>query len=266
MKSRVYAAIETDASTGKGSKRPHAFNVFIIALILLNIAAVMISSVASVEKRYSGLFRLFEIFSVVVFSIEYALRIWICTENPKYRHPLWGRLRFAVSPMAIIDLAAVFPFYVPMLIRADLRFLRVLRLFRLFRVLKLGRYSRSLRLVGDVVSSRRGELAVTVFLILILLILSSSLLYFAEVDVQPEKFSSIPASLWWGVVTLTTVGYGDVIPMTPVGKIISSIISFLGVGLFALPAGILGAGFLEEIRKNKSPKERTCPHCGKSLD
>jgi len=141
-----------------------------------------------------------------------------------------------------------------------------LRLFRLFRLFKLGRYSKSLRTIGNVVYARRGELLVTGFLIFVLLIISSSLLYYAERDAQPDKFSSIPASLWWSVVTLTTVGYGDVFPITPLGKIFGSVISFLGIGLFALPAGILGGGFLEEVKKSKLCKPKVCPHCGGTIE
>jgi voltage-gated potassium channel len=204
-------------------------------------------------------------FSVGVFSLDYILRLWSCTEADKYRAPILGRVKFALSFLALVDLFSFLPFYLPILIPFDLRFLRAFRLFRFIRVLKIGRYSEAVRLFGRVLNKKRAELLTAVFAIFILLIISSSMLYFLEHEAQPDKFKNIPEAMWWGVVTLTTVGYGDIYPITGLGKILGSIISLMGIGLFALPAGILSAGFVEEI-KTKSESGKKCPHCGATLD
>src|SRR5688572_7999302 len=160
--------------------------------------------------------------------------------------------------MAIVDLLAVAPFYLAF-IHLDLR---VLRALRLFRVLKLTRYSRSLQMLASVLRAKRGELAVTLFAIVLALLMASSLIYYVERDHQPDKFESIPAAMWWGVATLSTVGYGDVYPITALGKLIGALVALLGIGLFALPAGILGSGFIEEIQRSRT--KAICPHCGRS--
>lgn len=240
------------------------FDIFIVSLISVNLAAVILETVKSLSVRYSSVFRNLEICSVVVFTIEYALRLWSCTTDGKFRRPISGRIRFAFTPLAIIDLVAILPFYLPMLIPLDLRFLRVLRLVRIFRTFKMARYSESLRILGNVFRTKREDLILTVFIISILLIVASSFIYFAENAVQPAAFSSIPQSMWWGMATLTTVGYGDVYPITPIGKILGAIVSLLGIGMFALPTGILSSGFTEEIQKRRS-KAQVCPHCGKAI-
>ena len=173
-------------------------------------------------------------------------------------------MRFALTPLAIVDVLAVLPFYLPFL-GVDLRALRILRLFRLFRVFKMARYSNAMHLLWRVLVARRAEMLITLFTMAILLLLASTSMYFAETEAQPEAFPHIPAAMWWAVATLTTVGYGDVYPITPLGKVMGSVIAILGIGMFALPTGVLGAGFVEEIQKRKKPR-KTCPHCGKAID
>ena len=138
-------------------------------------------------------------------------------------------------------------------------------MMRIFRVAKIGRYSQSLKLMHRVLSQKKEQLISSVFVLLMLLIIASSMMYFVENRVQPEKFSSIPKTMWWAVATLTTVGYGDVYPITNVGKLIASVIAILGIGMFALPTGILGAGFVEEIDRQRR-KGVKCPHCGKEIE
>jgi voltage-gated potassium channel len=152
----------------------------------------------------------------------------------------------------------------PMLIRLDLRFLRAVRLIRIFRVFKVGRYSESMKLFGNVLKAKKEQLVITLFAVFILLTIASSLLYYVENEAQPDAFSSIPSTMWWGVSALTTVGYGDMYPITPIGKILGAIISLLGIGLFAMPTGILSAGFVEEIRRRRE-QDKVCPHCGERL-
>lgn len=202
---------------------------------------------------------------MATFTIEYLLRLWSCTVDSRFRNPVLGRIRFALRPLLIIDLVAILPFYLPIIIPFDLRFLRALRLIRILRMLKMGRYSESLRLFASVLKSKKEELVIAVFVTFILLIVSSSLMYFVENEAQPENFSSIPDAMWWGVATMTTVGYGDVYPVTPVGRFLGAIIAILGIGMFALPAGILASGFVEEIQKRRTGHIR-CPYCGKNID
>ena len=234
------------------------FDRFIMVLILLNVAAVIVETVESVHNRYASLFIYFEVFSVVVFSVEYLVRLWACTAIEKYKHPLWGRLKYMVSVEAIIDLLAIIPFYLPIVLNnADGRILRILRLFRLFRLFKLGRYSTAFGMITMVVKKRREELVVTLTLVLVLLIFASTLMYYVEHEAQPDNFPSIPATMWWGVATLTTVGYGDVYPITALGKVLGAVIAILGVGVFALPAGIIAAGFESEISNKSAKKKRS---------
>lgn len=142
-----------------------------------------------------------------------------------------------------------------------MRFARALRLMRLFRLAKLTRYLRSIRLFGEVARDKREELVVSVFVLFLLLLLSSSLMYFVENEAQPDKFSSIPATMWWAIATLTTVGYGDLYPITGLGRLFGSLVAVMGIGLFALPTAILGTGFVEAIGKEKKPALK-CPECG----
>ena len=202
--------------------------------------------------------------SVGIFSVEYVLRLYACTADPRCRHPVKGRLRFAITPLVLVDLFAVLPFYVSA-INADLRFLRMLRAIRIIRLAKIARYSEAVRTLGRVLNSKKEELAISLGLLTLLLILVSALMYYAEHDVQPDKFSSIPAAFWCAIATLSTVGYGDVYPITPLGKIVGAGAAVLGIGMFALPTGILGAGFLLEIQKGKQAPQR-CPHCGNTIE
>ncbi len=241
------------------------FHVFIITLIFFNVLAVILETVEDFSSRYQVFFSTFEVFSIGVFTIEYLLRLWTCTIEDGFRSPIKGRIRFALTPLAILDVIAVFPFYLPMIMPLDLRFTRALRLFRLFRLLKMGRYLRSMRVLGNVLKEKKEELFITIFALLILLVIASSIMYFVEHRAQPKAFSSIPAAMWWGVSTLTTVGYGDVYPVTPIGKFFGAVIAVFGIGVFAIPAGILASGFAEEIHKVRA-KQKICPHCGNAID
>lgn len=261
LKARIYGILEP------GDEDSRYFDPFIMGLILLNVAAVVLETVDSIYSAYAPLFHAFDVFSVAVFTVEYLLRIWCCTEDPEFRDPVQGRLRFLVTPLALVDLMAVLPFYLPFFI-PDLRFMRAMRLFRLFRVLKLARYSESLQTFVDVLRLKKEELLLMFFAITILLVISSSLMYEAEHVAQPEAFASIPAAMWWGIVTLATVGYGDVYPITLWGKLIGSIVVILGIGLFALPTGVLASGFAEVLARRKEEQKMQkmrCPHCGRYI-
>lgn len=246
-----------------GDKASRVFDIFILTLIVFNVLAVIVASVSSVWAKYGPWLWKFEIFSVTIFTIEYVARMWSCTMIPRYRDPVTGRFRFALRGMQVIDLVAILPFYLPFL-GIDLRGLRAFRLLRLLRIGKFGRYSKSLQLIKNVFREKKEELVLTVALMTILLIVSSSLLFYCERTAQPDVFTSIPATMWWAVATLTTVGYGDIYPVTLLGKLCGSVVAILGIGMFALPTGILGAGFVEEIQKAKAGNKK-CPHCGEPL-
>lgn len=238
----------------------------LIALILLNVVAVILETVDDINARYATLFAAFETFSVIVFSIEYLLRVWIAPLDLRYSHPFWGRLKYGLTPMALIDLLAILPAILPFFIATDLRIIRALRILRIFRLMKMQRYVQSLRTIDDVLRSKKEELIVTTTVIAIMLIFAGSLMYLVENEAQPDKFPDIPSSLWWGIATLTTVGYGDVFPITPAGKLLGGLIAFLGIGIFALPTGILANGFAEHIRKSRDKEYIECPHCGEKID
>lgn len=224
---------------------------FIILLILLNVVGIVLESVESIYTKYQELFYYFEIFSVVVFTIEYLVRIYSITESPEYKHFITGRLRYSISFYALIDLFAILPFYLSFII-PDLRFIRVLRLLRLIRLLKVIRFIKAIRVIEAVFRNTKDELFISFLIIAKVLFLSSTLMYFCEHTLQPDKFSSIPATMWWSTMTLTTVGYGDIYPITSLGKFFAGLISLLGIAVFALPTGILVGGFSEQIRFKKS--------------
>jgi voltage-gated potassium channel len=223
----------------------------------------VVESVDPIRDKYQGFFNGFEIFSVVCFSIEYVLRVWTANEDERFRKPVIGNIRYTMTTMAIIDLLAVLPFYLP-LIGIDLRFLRILRLFRLFRMFKIARYMKALSLMNRVLKDKREELLISIVFTLFLLVIASTLMYYVENEAQPENFSSIPETMWWGIATLTTIGYGDVYPITGLGKFLGGIIALLGIGIFALPAGIMASGFSEHIKKDKKDPI-TCPSCGERI-
>lgn len=226
------------------------FDRFMIALILLNILAIMLETVASINASYENIFYYFEVFSVAVFTIEYLLRVWSCTEDKDndYSNPITGRIKYIMSPMAIIDLLAFLPFYLTMFFAIDLRILRILRMLRL---LKLTRYSEALSVVWAVLTKQRRALTAAFFIMLVALLFTSSIIYLFEHEVQPEKFSSIPESMWWALATLTTVGYGDVTPITNGGKLFAGMTMILAIGLAALPIGVIATGFANEIQKHE---------------
>lgn len=274
IKERLYEILEIAAVGDITSK---LFDIFIITLITLNVIAVILATVERLDSQYQYYFRIFEIFSVTIFTIEYLLRLWVCTINRNFRNSITGRIKYIFTPFAIIDLLAILPFYLPMIIPLDLRFVRAVRFFRLFRLFKLGRYSKALLLLKKVLKEKKEELILVIFVVFLLLIIFSSLMYFIEKEAQPEAFSSIPEAMWWGIITLTTVGYGDVYPITPLGKILGALIAFLGIGMFALPAGILGSGLVEvarkkEINTDKSIEEldinktATCSNINKKIE
>lgn len=226
------------------------FDTFIIVLIISNVIVFAVSTVADLAVRYHLWFEIFNIASVGIFTVEYLARLWVCIDLPPLRHmAVWkARLKFATTPLLVIDLVAILPFYLGNLIGVDLRVLRVLRLLRF---LKIARYSPALQILLRVVRSELWALFGALIIMFSLILLSASLLYTVEREAQPESFGSLPAAMWWSLATLTTVGYGDVVPVTPAGKIFGGMFMVFGLAMYALPIGILSSGFAREIARNE---------------
>ena len=248
LKIEIYKIIESSSPGDR--RRGRWFNRFMVFLILSNVACVVLETVEGVNQEFSELFYTFELISVVIFTVEYTLRLWVCTEhdNEAYTHPIRGRIKYAMSPLALIDLLAIAPFFLGIFFSIDLRFMRV---FRILRLLKLTRYNPALESFGAVVRTEGSALGALFMLIMILVVVFACLVYMAEHIAQPDAFGNIPKAMWWALATLTTVGYGDIAPITPYGKVIGSMTMLLGVCVFAIPAGILANGFAREIRKRE---------------
>ena len=230
-------------------------NIFIIVLIILNVIAVMLETVPSYhdEAWEKDFFHYFDVISVIIFTIEYVLRVWSSNHEEKYRGTLKGRIRYIFSWAALIDLLAILPFYIHVIIGLDLRVLRMLRLLRFIRLFRLTAYMKSAHMITNVFKKRFNKLLLSLVLVIFLIIIASCAIYFAE-HLHPEnkyKFTSIPATIWWSVVTLTTTGYGDMYPMTYLGKAMAMLIMLTGVAFFALPAGIITAGWRFEVRGSR---------------
>ena len=220
----------------------------ILLLIVANVIAVILGSVASIGAAHVIFFRNFELVSVLAFSLEYIARAWVAVEDGRYRRACAGRIRYMLTPMAVIDLIAVLPFFLGLFSVLDTRMLRVVRLFRVF---KLTRHFGALEILLKVIRSEARSLGAALFVLLVLVVLASAGMYAVERDVQPEVFSNIPKAMWWATVTLTTVGYGDVVPITSAGRFFSGVIVILGIGIAALPAGIIAAGFTQELQRRR---------------
>jgi voltage-gated potassium channel len=260
------------AITDPDDPATRAVGYFITTLILLNVLALVLITVESLSAAHGQFFWYFEMISMGIFTVEYILRIWSCTSDTRYCRPIMGRLRYAVTPFALIDLLSIAPFYIfvlPGVSKFNGTFIRLLRLFRLSRLWSTSRYVRSMGIVWRVLKAKKEEIVMAFLVIALLLIFLSTAMYLIEGHHDHPnggEFSSIPAALWWGVATLTTVGYGDMVPITVEGKVIGAIVSLLGIAIFALPAGILASGFAEEVRAARHASRPTCPHCGREME
>lgn len=228
-------------------------NYFLVILIIGNVAAVLLETVNDLYSSYRIWFDYFENISIAIFSIEYLLRVWSVVDRDTTESAWKTRLNWMKSGEAIIDLMAILPAYLNFFVRIDLRMLRILRLLRL---LKLTRYFISLQILLCVIKREKGSFQAVIFILIIMIIMTASGIYVVENKAQPEAFSSIPKSMWWAVVTLTTVGYGDVTPVTSLGKLLGALITILGVGIAALPAGILASGLANELNQRNQRLEQ----------
>lgn len=217
---------------------------FIYALILLSTLAIILESDQELSKTYHRLFRNFEVISVAIFSLEYFYRTTLNFRRNK-------NLNYNYSFYGLIDLIAVLPFFLPLAFAFDSRALRILRLIRALRVLKVSQHSKAVKHLLQVFKQIKGELTLTFFLSLILIVFSGIVVYYAENPSQPDVFNNIGNSIWWALATLTTVGYGDIYPITLLGKLIASFVAIVGIGLIAIPTGLISATYVDILKKDK---------------
>ena len=265
----VFEVIQPSAATSVRSRiASRIFDDVIMLLIVFSIVSVFLCTFGIPDWLFRILIRI-EFVSIIIFTVEYALRIWTANLLYPELNPIRARIRYITSPMAIIDLIAILPVILPFLHLYNLVGVRAFRLVRLLRIFKLNRYSDALAAIGDVFRSKSQQMIASVFFVFIILILASLLIYYAEHDAQPEQFENAFSGLWWAVATLTTVGYGDIYPITPLGRFLGAIIAILGIGMVAVPTSILSAGFMETLEKQtagqneseaKSAASEPCPH------
>lgn len=261
LKKRLFINLEENRYVAK----------FIYGLIVLNVIALIIESYLSTGDIYiQEVLNWLEIISVIAFTFEYMLRLWSSDyESNSIKESIKKRLNFFFSFYGIVDLLAILPFYLPFFIKIDLRSIRVLRLIRLLRIFKIGRYSKSMKLITNVIRDTKYELLITLFVCSILIIFSSTLMYYIENDAQPDKFKNVGHSLWWSVATLTTVGYGDIYPITPIGKLLGAFIAFVGIGFVAMPTAIISSAFMSKLNKKENQDSNiicSCPNCNFQME
>lgn len=246
----------------------HLFTIFLTLMILISVVITIIDTVPEIHQQYNTIFRFFDYVCAVVFTLEFIGRLYVAPLNPRLQG-YKGLMRYFITPLTLIDLLVILSLISPGV--TALASFRGLRLLKLLSVLKLGRYSRSVQLIGRVLAQRASELLTTVLIVVVLVFIAASVLYQIESSAGTKGFESIPNALWWAVVTLTTTGYGDVYPATVLGKIAAGFIMLFGIGMVALPAGMVASGFAEElssIRQQKQTSEKEfkyCPHCGEKL-
>ncbi len=256
---RVWDIVES-AHTNDTSSR--LFHWALFTLIVLNVIAVMLGSIANLDAQWGTALAYFRRISIAAFTVEYLVRLWACVSDGRYTGTIRGRVRYALSPLALTDLLAILPAYVTGM-RIDLRMLRAFRLMRIFRLMRSGRYAQAPTMLLRVVRSRREELACTLAFLTVLLLVAATLVFFFEHSTQPNQFPSIPTALWWSVLTLTTVGLGGAVPITVLGKVVGGVVAVMGPVLFAVLAGILAAGFVDEHKHRREPiSHAKCPRCG----
>ena len=244
LRQKVYALVNETPDSGKLHE---IFDFIIVLWVLISVACVILESVESINYYFHDEFIIIDTIAVAIFSTEFLMRIYSCTEDPKYQHWLAGRINFSRQLSSLIDIVAIAPFFLESLLDHlfDLRFLRVFRLMRLF---KLGRHSAATKSLFYVIQREWPVMKAAIFIMLMLVMLAACLGYLFEHEAQPDKFENIPQSIYWAVITLASVGYGDISPVTPAGRTITIILALLGIGIFAIPAAILASAFSDQLR------------------
>ncbi len=248
LKRRIFEIIQAAEDNDISSK---IFDLFILCLILFNVC-LLIATTFNISENTKSVFSIIETISVIIFTIEYFLRVWTADYLYPDKSPTRARIRYIFSFMAFVDLISILPFYLPFVLPIDLKVLRMLRLLRVFHLLKVNRYTSALSTIGGVLKQKSNQLVSSLIVVFILMVISSLLMYNVENPVQPDVFKNAFSGLWWSIATFTTVGYGDIYPITGWGRLFSSIIALLGIGLVAVPTGIISAGFIEEMEQEKN--------------
>lgn len=271
IKKRTHEILEIARPNDKASR---AVDIGLMCLIMLNVALIIADTFAlpPLAVKIGGIV---ETVSVVIFTIEYILRLWVADLSYPELPPFRARLKYIRSFAAVIDLVSLMPSFISAM-SANFMVLRMLRVLRLLRAFKLNRYTHALRDIGEVFRKKASQLISSMLVVSFLMVISSVLMYDAEHEAQPEVFDNALSGLWWAIATLTTVGYGDIYPVTTIGRVMSAIIALLGIGLVAVPTGIITAGFSEHISQKQIEAEKSakaddeekkyCPYCGHKLD
>jgi len=267
IKGKIFDIIESPDDRDAASR---AFDTSILLLIIVNLILI-IAETFPMSQRLHDVFNAVEIFTVIVFTLEYALRLWTADLMFPALSPAKARVRFLFTFMALIDLFSILPFYIPFVFSPDFLVLRALRIIRLLRLFKINRVTSTFSTIGEVFRKKFRQLASSIFIIFLLMLIVSVLMFNVEHDAQPEKFHNAFSSFWWALSTLTTIGYGDIYPITVAGQILNGVFAFLGIGLIAIPTGIISAGFVEQARRQTDDGDGQdekcfCPYCGKKLD
>ncbi|MGL5114387.1 MAG: cyclic nucleotide-gated ion channel [Beijerinckiaceae bacterium] len=244
---RVYELLDGGLAGDRLAGLVHAV---LVTLVLISVAAVILESVPSVDARFGRAFVVIELVAAAVFSAEYALRLWACVEHGPLKglKPSAARWQHALSPAMVVDLIAILPFFLMLVLPDDLK---VLLIFRLIRFFKLARYSPGMRSLQEAIYEERRALLACLVILCGVMIVAAAAMHMVEASAQPEKFGSIPDAMWWAIITLTTVGYGDVFPITPAGKLVASVTALCGLVMLALPVGIIATSFSEVIRRRE---------------
>lgn len=274
LKRRVFRLVEPAANS---TPLERAVDILLLTIIIISTITFVIGTVPSVMEQYGVLLRWIEIITVIIFTLEYVAQLWSCTITNGHEHPVWGRLRYALKPIIMIDLFAILPFFLSAF-GSHLLVLRVLRLFRIFRILKINRYSSALTAIRVVMREKGPELIIAISMMLTLILITSTLLFYAESDVPGTVFTSIPATMWTSVASLTPLGFGAAYPTTLVGQGLMMLTAIFGVGAVALPSGIFASGFSAYIRESHNSSRKftdpqqqvqatiVCPHCNVPID
>lgn len=233
-----------------GGNLHNLYDSFIMVWVVISVLAVILESVHSIHYLLNMEFLILDAIAVSIFTFEYCLRLYCCVEEPGYKKAVTGRLKLAKSTSAIIDLLAIAPFFLEVFLHhlIDLRFMRV---FRLLRLLKLTRYTGATQSLFKVIAREWPVMAASAFIMLLLVVMTASLGYLFEHEAQPEKFENIPQSIYWAVITLASVGYGDISPVTPAGRAMTIVLALIGIGIFAIPAALLSSAFSDQLKMDR---------------
>jgi voltage-gated potassium channel len=247
LRTRLATIFEDEEPRGRSTR---IFNTLLALLIIINVAAIVLETVEPIKRDFAGAFEALEHVATVIFAVEYVLRVWASVDARRapYGHWLWGRLRYMRSFFALVDLISVLPAVIGMFGAADLR---VLRLMRLLRMLKLVRHSTTFGLLWSVLREEVRSITALLFILVLTVTISGALMYHIEGQEQPAVFASIPAAMWWAIETLTTVGYGDMVPTTLAGRMLGGVVSIVGIGTLALFSGLITIGFLDQLKLHR---------------